>query len=161
MIRRFSLIFFVCGVVCASPIEITAGQVSLDQHLHEHILSENVQLDETQRHLTASWVKIKTDEDNELVLAIAKGDQKQRAHLWSTEKEPSLHAYADEIEYYPKEHRVVLLGHAFISQGKNSFSAPKIIYNTLTEHVQSQKEGQERTTIILSEPHEHFIRKKS
>lgn len=151
---------FMATQVSAAPVQITAGMASLDQSSHEHILSDDVTLDDTQQHLRAASVRLKTNADNALVFAIAKGDKTQRAHLWSTEKNPTVHAYADEIEYHPNEHRVILTGHACLSQGQNSFSAPKIIYNTATQHVLSQKEGKERTTIILSESHEHFIRKK-
>lgn len=155
--RSLALLFFT-STLHAAPININAGFASIDQNTHEHLFRQEVQIDDAQQHLRAAWVKVTTDEHNQLVEAIARGDHSTAAHLWSTEKEPALHAYANEIQYYPKDHCVILTGNAHLSQGKNSFSAPKITYNTLTQHIVSESKGAQRTTIILDKDHDALIR---
>ncbi len=142
----------------ASPIKINSGLASIHQTSHQHLFTQQVQMDDEYQHLRAEWVQVTTDDHNQLLSAIARGDSTARAHVWSTEKTPILHAYANEIQYFPREHRVVLIGNAHLSEGENSFSAPKISYNTLTQHIISEAQGHERTTIILSQDHEHLIR---
>lgn len=142
----------------AAPITISAGFASVDQSTHQHVFREAVQIDEIHQHLRASHVEITTDIHNQILSAIARGSKNTPAHLWSTEKKPTLHAYANEIQYFPQEHRVVLSGNARLSQGKNSFSAPKITYNTVTQHIVSEAQAHQRTTIILDETHDSLIR---
>ncbi len=159
MSRQHSLaLLLFTSTLHATPINISAGFASIDQNTHEHLFRQEVQIDDDHQHLRAAWVKVTTDQQNQLVQAVAHGDHNTAAHLWSTEKEPSLHAYANEIQYYPKEHRVILTGNAHLAQGKNSFSAPKITYNTLTQHIVSEAQGDQRTTIILDQDHDALIR---
>lgn len=59
-----------------------------------------------------------------------------------------MHAYADTIRYYPLRHLIELIGNARVEQGKNSFSAAKISYDTEKQHVLSQGNGNKRIIII-------------
>lgn len=143
------------------PIYLKAGSASINQTTHIGRYHHQVTLDQGPLHLNAFSAETKTNEKNQLIFAIAKGAKDNQAHIWTTAKQPPLHAYADKIIYYPLKHSIELIGHARIIQGDNSFSAPKIVYNTLTQHIVTESLLQERTVIIYKPAKtidEHFIR---
>jgi len=135
-----------------SVLYLKAGSASFNQSTHSGTYSHLVALEQGSTHLRADTAETKTDEKNQLIFAIAKGNTTQRAHVWtlSEKNKPPVHAYADIIRYYPIEHRVELIGHAEVTQGDNSFKAPHIMYDTLTQHVITKSNGNERTTIIFN-----------
>jgi lipopolysaccharide export system protein LptA len=157
-LKHSLLLLSLTGTLHATPIHIEANFASVNAGTHQHRFQEKVHIDETHQHLRAAWLEVTTDAHHQLTSAVARGDRHTRVHLWSTEKSPTLHAYADEVQYFPQIHQVIFIGHAHLSQGKNSFSAPKIVYDTLTQHVESEGLGHGRTTIILEQNHDTFIR---
>lgn len=130
---------------------LSADSADLNQQSHHGVFIGNVQLDQGSTHLRASSARTEGDKLNKLVLAEAKGDDKEQAHFWILTElnKPPLHAFADTIQYFPERNIVELIGNARVAQGDNSFSAPKIIYDTLKQHVLSKSDGKTRTTIIL------------
>lgn len=145
-----------------ATVYLHAGSASINQTTHTGTYTGHVALDQGTTHLRADTAETKTNEKNQLIFAIAKGNATRLAHVWtrsSTDK-PPIHAYADIIRYYPIEHRVELTGHARVTQGENAFKAPHMIYDTLTQHVVTKPQGRERTTIIFNRATEdaHIIR---
>jgi lipopolysaccharide export system protein LptA len=138
-----------------SIVYLHAGSASLNQSTHSGIYTHFVAIDQGTTHLRADKAETKTNEKNQLIFAIAKGNETERAHVWtlSEKNKPPVHSYADIIRYYPMEHRVELTGHAEVIQGDNAFKAPHILYDTLTQHVVTKPEGNERTTIIFNPSH--------
>lgn len=154
---KIILPFMVSQAIHALPsdrekiINVVADSASLSQQEHKGEYNGNVQFVQGTTHLHASRAITQANEKNQLIIAIAKGDEKGQAHYRTmTEPDkPEMHAYADTIYYYPLKHLITLEGHARIVQGKNSFSAAKISYDTLKQHVVSESKGQTRTTIII------------
>lgn len=150
-------LFFLTSLCYALPsdrtalIHLTADTISLDQHDHHGIYKGHVTLDQGSTHLRAAQVITDNDDKNRLTHAMAMGEDKIQAHLWTltSEDKPEVHAYADQLSYNPITHRILLIGHARIVQGNHSFSAPHIEYDTITEHVTTQKNGTSRTTIVI------------
>lgn len=143
-----------------APIYLEASTASINQTTHIGKY-QNIILHQGTFHLQALSAQTKTNQKNQLVEAIAQGSDNTPAHVWSTEKDPTVHAYANKIIYYPNQHRIELIGQAKIIQGDNSFSAPKIIYDTLNQHVVTESHSQARTVIVYrpsKATHEHFIR---
>lgn len=132
-------------------LELAADQADLNQQTHRGEYTGNVQLDQGSSHLRAAHAITEGDKQNKLVMAEADGDQKDPAHFWTLTAvdKPPLHAYADTIRYFPDRHLIELIGHALVTQGDNSFSAPKISYDTVEQHVISKSDGKTRTTIII------------
>lgn len=132
-------------------LELSADSADLNQHEHRGEYSGNVQLDQGSTHLRAAHAVTEGDKQNKLVMAEATGDGKEPAHFWTLTAidKPPLHAYADTIRYFPDRHLVELIGNALVTQGDNSFNAPKISYDTLKQHVVSKSDGKKRTTIII------------
>lgn len=132
-------------------MNLRADTADLNQETHRGVYVGDVQLEQGSTHVEAAEAVTEGDANNKLIRAVAKGDKKVQAHYWAltaTDK-PPLHAYADEIIYYPDRHLIELIGDARITQGDNSFSAPKISYDTERQHVITQRDGKLRTTIII------------
>lgn len=132
-------------------MQLLADAADLDQNTHQGKYIGHVEFTQGSTNLRAARAITRGGTGNQLELAIAYGDKQDQAHFWTkTDKEkPPLHAYADEIRYYPQKHLIQLLGHAHIAQGQNSFSAPHIDYDSQKQQIISKKKGTERTLIVL------------
>lgn len=131
---------------------LSADSADISQSEHRGVYSGNVQVDQGTTHLRATKVITDGDKNNKLAKAIAIGDKKNQAHYWSktNANKPITHAKADKIYYLPKDNIIKLVGNACITQGKNTFRASSIVYDTLKEHVVANNKGdKKRTTIIL------------
>lgn len=114
----------------------------------------HVTLDQGSTHVRAAYASTTGNMQNQLILAVARGNASKQAHVWTqpTPDKPVLHAYADTIRYLPLRHRIELIGHARLTQGTHVFAAPHIEYDTVLQHVTTQKNDHERTTIIIPTP---------
>lgn len=132
-------------------VELSADKAEINQHSHLGEYVGNVEFDQGTTHLRAAEAITEGNQTNKLVVAIAKGDGNEQAHYWTQTAldKPLLHAYANTIRYYPKRHLIELIGNARVTQGDNSFSAPKISFDTLKQHVFSQGDRKNKTTIII------------
>ena len=132
-------------------IEVAADTASLSQQKHQGHYNGDVELNQGTTHIRASKAITKGNEQNKLVVAIALGDPTNQAHYWTQTAldKPLLHAYADTIKYHPDKHLIELIGHARVMQGDNSFSAAKITYDMLKQHVVSTGDKENRTLIII------------
>ncbi len=153
----FLVLFLLAKISFAMPddrekiLTLSADSADLNQQTHQGEYIGNVQLDQGTTHLRAASARTDGDKQNKLVLAIAKGNKKEQAHFWVITElnKPALHAFADLIQYFPERNVVELIGNAKVAQGDNSFTAPKIIYDTVKQHVVSKSDGKTRTTIII------------
>jgi lipopolysaccharide export system protein LptA len=152
------LIFF--NMVCYSlpsdkekMMHVTADTADLSQQNHKGTYTGNVEFVQGTTNLQAANALTQGNIKNQLILAIANGNKEKQAHFWTETgpEKPPFHAYADTIRYHPLRHLIELIGNARIEQGTNSLSAPKIIYDTVSQHMVSQNDGttKTRTTIIL------------
>lgn len=154
----FLLLFFfgthACFALSDDRLQIThlhAGSADLDQQSHRGVYIGDVQLDQGTTHIRAARAMTEGNSKNQLIKAVIKGNKEAQAHYWTltASDKPPLHAYADTINYYPERHTIELIGNARIEQGSDSFTAPKISYDTLHQHVISNDDGKNRTTIII------------
>ena len=153
-ITLFMLVAFSASALTTDKekvMHVMADSADLNQHEHKGTYIGNVELVQGTSNLHASKAITHGNEKNQLVLAIANGVKGQQAHYWTTTdpKKPPFHAYADVIRYYPLRHVIELIGNAHVEQGKDSFSAAKISYDTVKQHVLSHGEGKKRITIII------------
>ena len=132
-------------------MQVSAGSADLDQQAHRGTYIGNVQFDQGTTHIRAEKAITEGNSKNQLVKAIIQGNKTAQAHYWThnTADKPPLHAYADTIYYYPNSHLIKLIGNARVEQGEDSFTAPKISYDTLHQHVISKNDSQGRTLIII------------
>jgi lipopolysaccharide export system protein LptA len=131
-------------------MHVMADSADLNQQAHKGIYIGNVELIQGTSNLHAAKATTLGNDKNQLVLAIANGTQEKQAHYWTITdpKKPPFHAYADTIKYYPLRHVIELIGNAHVEQGNDSFSAAKISYDTIKQHVLSQGNETQRITII-------------
>jgi len=132
-------------------IEFHAGAIDINNQKHLGVFTNDVIIDQGTTHIRAAKAITVGNEKNKLLNAIIYGDIKNQAHYWTTtaSDKPPVHAYADTIYYYPADHKIKLIGNAKIIQGLDSFIAAKIIYDTQEQHVISQSDNINRTTIIF------------
>lgn len=137
-------------------LHLSADTADLNQEKHHGVYIGDVQLDQGSTHVRAAEAITEGNEKNQLMKAIAKGNGHEQAHYWAltAADKPPIHAYADNIYYYPERHLIELIGNARVEQGENTFSAPKISYDTLHQHVVTTASGKQRTTIIIH-PEKH------
>lgn len=153
----FFILSLISGACFALPddkqqiLQVNAGSADMNQQTHQGIYRQAVELDQGSTHIRSAEATTTGDANNKLILAVIKGNAHAQAHYWTLTAldKPPLHAYADTIRYYPERHLIELIGHARVEQGNNSFSAHKIKYDTLAEHVMSESDGHTRTTIIF------------
>lgn len=152
-----SLLFLTSPITLAMPedrdkvAQLTANTADLNQQTHRGVYVGNVEFDQGTTHLRAVKVVTEGNQQNKLTFAIAFGDKNNPAHYWEQTAidKPLLHAYANEIRYYPDRHLIELIGDARVVQGEDSFSAPKISYDTIKKHVVAKSDGKTRTLIIM------------
>lgn len=152
-----STLLFFANIAYALPddkkqtMHVEADSADLNQQQHQGIYIGHVEFTQGTTNLHAAHAITKANEQNKLMLAIAKGNKESQAHYWtlSSEDKPPFHAYADTIKYYPLKHLIELTGHARVEQGTNSLAAEKIIYDTLKQHVVTEGTPTNRTVIIF------------
>lgn len=156
--RWIGIIWFTCiHLAFALPtdqqqtLHLQAGSADLNQQTHRGVFLNNVILDQGSTHIRAATALTISNAQNKLIKAILKGNKTQQAHYWTqmTLDKPLVHAYGDAIYFYPERHLIKLIGHARVQQGKNSFTAPRIIYDTEQQHVISKGNQHEPTMIIF------------
>ena len=137
-------------------IKFRADSADINQTTHLGVYTGNVQLDQGTTHIRAAEALTEGNKKNQLIKAIIKGNKDIQAHYWTimTNDKPPLHAFADTINYYPDKQLIELMGNARVKQGNNSFTAPKIIYDMVQQHIVSESNGTTRTTIIIH-PEKH------
>tara|TARA_Y100000588_G_C14118726_1_gene866354 strand:- start:164 stop:661 length:498 start_codon:yes stop_codon:yes gene_type:complete len=130
---------------------LSSDEADLNQGTKKGLFKGHVKIDQGTSHLRALEAETLGDSENKLIKAIARGGHQTKAHFWTTltQNQTSLHAWAEIIYYLPKENRIELIGNAEISQGKNSFKAPKIIYDTKKQHIITESHENKRTTMTF------------
>lgn len=131
-------------------LTLAANSADISQTLHQGTYDGDVALDQGTTHIRADKATTLMDEKNKLTKAMIYGKAENQAHYWvlMDASKPMVHAYADTIEYIPEKHLIKLIGHARVEQGKNSFSAPVITYDTESQQVTTEHKPNERTTIV-------------
>lgn len=138
-------------------LNFRADSADINQETHFGYYTGNVALDQGSTHLRSAKASTEMDKKNKLIMATAEGSKTEQAHFWTLtdEKKPPVHAYANTIRYFPEKHLIELIGRARVEQGNDSFSAPKINYDTLHQHVLSQTQHQGQTVIIIHPENHH------
>ncbi|CAM2978435.1 lipopolysaccharide transport periplasmic protein LptA [Legionella worsleiensis] len=132
-------------------MHVVSDSADLSQKNHKGVYIGNVEFIQGTTKLNAAKAITQGDAKNQLILAVANGENGKQAHYWTETgpNKPPFHAYADTIKYYPLKHLIELIGNARIEQGDNSLTAAKISYDTQEQHVVSESDGKTRTTIII------------
>jgi len=133
------------------PLHIEADTVSIDNKAGTSRYEGHVNIWQGSSRLTSDTALVYMDKDSSLKKAAAKGNLRAQAHYktLTDPQKPELNAYADIIEFYPKKHLIYLIGNAKVIQGKDSYKAPEIEYNTEKQRVFSKKSTHGRTVIVI------------
>ena len=134
-----------------APFELHSETADINQSTRTGVYTGNIEFDQGTSHIRAWKSIIKTDENNKLIKAIISGNKEKQAHFWTMidKTKPMLHAYADKIYYYPNTRIIKLKGNAKVLQDNNSLTADIILYNVASNHVTTENNHKNRTTIIF------------
>lgn len=132
-------------------IQLAADSVDIRQKLHKGFYEGHIEFDQGSTHLRSERAETLTNSNNKLIQVTTQGVTKP-AHFWTTPKphQSQIHAYAKTMIYDVIHHQIKLVGQAKIIQGKNSFSAPIILFNVQTEQVITIPSQGQRTQIIFN-----------
>jgi lipopolysaccharide export system protein LptA len=133
-----------------------AGHASFDEKTGQGIYDNEVTIDQGTSHLRATHATTTMDKQHRLTRAAAFGSPLKQAHFWTQTAldKPYLHGYADTIYYHPVIHQLELIGHARITQGENTLTAPNIRYDTQAERLITTIQNNEGTVIRIN-PKQH------
>ncbi len=111
----------------------------------------NVKIDQGSTHLTADRVTTRNNDKHKMEEAIAYGLNDKLAEYTTLPKpdDPILHAKAKTIKFYPATSIVILEGNVIVTQGKNSFEGPIIIYNMKDQVVTAPPSKTGRATVVI------------
>jgi lipopolysaccharide export system protein LptA len=127
-----------------------ANQALFNQQAHLGVFNGNVVIDQGVTHIHSTEARIELDVQNKLQHVKLTGTKNIPVHYASVMQNKSkVNAYADVMQYFPEKHRIQFIGNAKLTQNNNFFSAPMIIYDTLSQHIVSSSKGIVRTTIVI------------
>lgn len=130
----YLLILFLSSKVFAletdknEPLQISADHVFLNHATGINRYEGRVTLIQGTSELTATTMQVTLDHHNQLKKILATGIPARYRTLFDKTK-PQIIATADNMEYYPQTHTLILIDHASVTEGENRFCASRIEYN--------------------------------
>lgn len=154
------ILFF---IVLLTPIGLLALEGDDQQVMHinsdgstfnyktgTNIYEGHVKIDQGTTHLTADRVVTTNNKQHKIEEAIAYGFTELAEYTTLPKPgDPVLHAKAKVIKFYPAKSLVFLEGNVIVTQGKNSFEGPQIVYNMKDQIVTAPPSKTGRATIII------------
>jgi len=115
-----------------------------------NIYEGHVKIDQGTTHLTADRVVTINNDKHKMEQAIAYGLTDLAEYTTRPKPgDPLLHAKAKIIKFYPARSMVYLEGDVIVTQGKNSFQGPTLVYNMKEQIVTAPPSKTGRATIII------------
>ncbi len=115
-----------------------------------HIYEGHVKIDQGSTHLTADRVVTMNNNKHKIEQAVAFGFNELAEYTTLPKPgDPLLHAKARVIKFFPAKSIVFLEDDVVVTQGKNSFQGPVIIYNMKDQIVTAPPSKTGRATIII------------
>lgn len=163
LLPNWNSVKFVFCILLLTPISLLALEGDDQQVMHinsdsstynyktgMNIYEGHVKIDQGTTHLIADRVVTNSNSHHKMEEAIAYGFT-QLAEYTTVPKpgDPELHAKAKVIKYYPAKSMVFLEGDVVVTQGKNSFEGPLIVYNMKDQIVTAPPSKTGRATIII------------
>ena len=149
-ILLFSSSLFALPKDSEEPLHIAADSTLFNYKTGVDTYEGNVKVDQGTTHLIADRLITEKNEEHKIVTATAYGLQNLSEFITTpTENDLVLHAKAKVIKYYPSTSVVVLEESVFVTQGKNSFHGPLIIYNMKDQLVSAPASKNGRATIVI------------
>ncbi len=133
------------------PINIIADKVNINYAQNISILEGNVQVTQGSTVLSGNKVIVYTDKNQQLIKLIAYGSKTAQAQYETipTPKDSPFHATSDIITYIAPEKRAIFDGNAHATDGSNQFNGPEFEYFTEEQKVVTQKQANQRSSIII------------
>lgn len=119
----------------ATPPRITiqADTADLDRKTGINVYRGNVVIKRAQATLTGDLGYTYLDKQQQLEKAQLQGRKRLVHYKETSTTQPEIHAWARQVEYFPKTQQIILIGEARIDYGADRLAADKIIY-TIDKH---------------------------
>ncbi len=120
------------------PLLISAETADLNSQTGVGVYTGNVTIDQGTTHVRGDKVT-SYSENNKITQVVVVGDKKKQAHYESVLDvgKPPLVATADIIKFFPEKNYAILLGHAYVQQGKNSIMGEHLEYDIAHKNLKS------------------------
>lgn len=111
----------------------------------------NVKIDQGTTHVIADQVITTNNKQHKIESAVAYGSATKLAEYITLPKpgDQILYAKAKIIKFYPLQSLIVLEENVVVTQGKNSFQGPIILYNMKDQIVTAPSSKTGRATIVI------------
>ncbi|MFN7097125.1 MAG: lipopolysaccharide transport periplasmic protein LptA [Gammaproteobacteria bacterium] len=137
-----------------AKLYITSDSAELNKSTGISTFTGNVKVDHGTTHVTCDKLTTYSDNQNHVVKAVAEGENGNLAtyQTMTDPQKPVLNAKAEVIQYFPQRHYVILIGQAYVIQGKDSVAGPQLEYDVknqvlITKTVPGAATG--RTQIVI------------
>ena len=148
----FSTPIFALPKDSEEPLHIEADSTLFNYKTGIDTYEGNVKVDQGTTHLVADRLITEKNEQHKIISAIAYGLE-TLAEFTTTpaENDLVLHAKAKVIKYYPLTSIVHLEENVFVTQGKNNFHGPLVIYNMKDQLVAAPASKNGRAIIVIEQ----------
>ncbi len=136
------------SALTTDPIQIQADHAEIDALAGIAIHRGQVVLSQADRQLTADEITVLRSPEGKIIQITATG-RPVRYQGALRHGRPSVQGEADCVLYFPQEPRLVLEGHARLSQEQDLFTGPRLEYQPLQKRISSTLNADGRTTLIL------------
>ncbi len=151
------LLFFIPLIAFSLPddnlktMHIVADSTTFNYKTGANTYDGHVKIDQGSTHLTADRVSTKNNNNHKIEEAIAYGLNNNLAEYSTLPKSGDLvlHAKAKIIKFYPHTSMVILEGNVMVTQGKNSFQGPIIIYNMKDQVITAPASKTGHATVVI------------
>ena len=126
---------------------IQANYIKQLPQQNQTTLLGHVTIDQGSTHIRANKIYVYRSTQGETKKIILYGKPASYKTLTEKNKTP-MTAIAQKIIYYPEQHKIILIGKAHIDQNGNTIIGPHLVYNTETQTLLSNTQG-EHTILIL------------
>lgn len=133
------------------PANISADSAVYDHDQHLSIYRGHVNIIQGTTHLQGDIVMIYNQSNQQIQKIIAIG----RPAIYKTlpdHQTEDLYARGKRIEFYPSQHRVILIGDGKITDSKNTFSGARIVYLIDKQTISATASSAQPETKIVIQP---------
>jgi lipopolysaccharide export system protein LptA len=134
------------------PTKISADNAIYDHNLHVSIYRGDVTITQGTTSLQGDEVMIYNQSNNQKVQKLIAIGNPAVYRTLPNHQTQYLYARAKRIEFYPLQHRILLIGDGEITDNKNSFAGARIEYLIDKQTISSATTSQQPETKIVIQP---------
>jgi|AntRauTorcE11897_2_1112592.scaffolds.fasta_scaffold00957_9 lipopolysaccharide export system protein LptA len=135
------------------PVQVSAQRMEWHNERQVGIYQGEVEASQGELRLAATTLTLYRAPQGQLDRLLAEGTE-ERAYMRDrpNQDQPEVEAWAESIDYYPAEEKIILTGQAHLRQGEDNFRGHRLTYHLTTQDlVAEQAESEDsRIEVILT-----------